>query len=170
MSDNLSAYRNDFARIEKKIAGEFDAGRRRWVIAGCIVALVVCMLLPQTSSAWSWTVLGSWFGTTEPVAMPLRMFVTLTVVFGVVISTFALWTRRWKLASAAMLGSGLASFFGLFGYWSQNGMIADAPHAPAIPMMIEGVLMVVLTSQWLPVVLSRSPTDRMQRTRPVVSK
>lgn len=159
MNEDLSAYRNDFARIERKLSGEFDAGRRRWVLLGCIIALTVCLLLPQTSTAWSWTVLGSWFQDTAPVALPMRIFATLTTVFGVVISGLALWLRRWRLASLAMLGSGLASFFGLLAYWSQSGMITDTPHAPTPVMLLEWLLMVVVTSQWLPIVLSRSPTD-----------
>lgn len=173
MSEDLSAYRSDFARIERKLAGEFDAGRRRWVLLGCVIALTVCLLLPQTSTAWSWTVLGSWFGsgswfgTDAPVAVPMRVFVSLATVFGVVLSALALGLRRWRLASLAMLGSGLASFFGLLAYWSQSGMITDIPHSPTPVMLVEWLLMVVITSQWLPIVLSRSPTDTTPRPQPL---
>ncbi|MEU5843752.1 hypothetical protein [Rhodococcus sp. NPDC047139] len=167
MSADLSAYRNDFARIEKKIAGEFDPGRRGRVLAVCVVVLTVCLLLPQSSAAWSWTVLGSWFGTAAPVAVPLRIFVGLALVFGVVVSTLALWLRRWKLASLAMLGSGLSSFFGLLAYWSQSGMVTDAPHRPTAAMIVEWLVMIVMTSQWLPIVLSRSPTDLSPRPHPM---
>ncbi|QOV98024.1 hypothetical protein RCF27_18785 [Rhodococcus pyridinivorans] len=166
-SADLSAYRNDFARIEKKVAGEFDAGRRGRVLAICVVVLTVCMVLPQTSSAWSWTVFGSWFGDTAPVAVPLRIFAALALVFGVVISTLALWLRRWKLASLAMLGSGLSSFFGLLAYWSQAGMITNAPHHPTVALIAEWLVMIVMTSQWLPIVLSRSPTDVPPRPHPL---
>ncbi|MEE2032960.1 Rv2732c family membrane protein [Rhodococcus chondri] len=163
VSEDLSAYRNEFARIEKKIAGEFDAGKRRWVLAGGVGLLIVGLLLPQTSSAWSWTVLAGWSGGDAPVSMPMRMFVTLTVVFGVLVPIAALTLRRWRLASAALLGSGLASFFGLFGYWSQAGMIVGTPHAPSPAMVLNWVVMMVMTSQWLPVVLSKSPTDPRPR-------
>jgi hypothetical protein len=163
VSENLSAYRNDFARIEKRIAGEFDAGRRRWVLAGCIGLLIVGFVLPQTSSAWSWTVLAGWFDDGAPVSMLMRIFMTLTVVFGVLVSSAALCLRRWRLASAAMLGSGLTSLFGLFGYWSQSGMIADGPHAPSVGMVLNWLVMIAMTSQWLPIVLSKSPTDTRPR-------
>jgi len=163
VSDDLSAYRSEFARIEKKVAGEFRAGRRQWVLAGCALVLVVALLLPQTESAASWTVLAGWFGADAPVTVPMRLFVTLATVFGVGISSAALCLRRWRLAAAAMLGSGLSSLFGLFGYWSQNGMETSAPHSPSFGMMLAWLAMVALTSQWLPVVLSKSPTDTGSR-------
>jgi hypothetical protein len=159
VSDDLSAYRSEFTRIEKKVAGEFRAGRRQWVLAGCVAVLVVALLLPQTETAASWTVLDGWFGSDAPVTVPMRIFISLTLVFGVVVSTAALSLRRWRLAVAAMLGSGLSSLFGLLGYWSQNGMETSAPHSPSFGMVLAWLAMVVLTSQWLPVVLSRSPTD-----------
>ncbi|WFS15623.1 hypothetical protein [Rhodococcus aetherivorans] len=160
MSDDLSAYRKEFARIERKVAGEFDAGRRHRVLAACIVAVVLGLLLPQSDTEWSWTVLGTWFGHDATTTVPMRIFVSLALVFGVVSSTAALCTHRWRLASASMLGSGLASLFGLLGYWSQNGMPVETPHAPGAGMVLSWLGMVALTSQWLPVVLSRSPTDR----------
>jgi len=163
VAENLAAYRNDFARIEKKIAGEFDAGKRRRVLAGLVFLLAIGLMLPLTSTQWSWTALADWFGGDAPVSMPLRMFVTLATVFGVIVSSIALMRRSWRLASAAMLGCGLGSLFGLFGYWSQAGMIVDGPHAPGIGMVLAWVSMVALTSQWLPVVLSRSPTDTHER-------
>ena len=163
MSENLSAYRNDFTRIEKRIAGEFDPGRRRWVLAGCIGFLIIGLALPQTSSAWSWTVLAGWFGDSTAVSMLMQVFTTLTVVFGVLVSSTALCLRRWRLASAAMLGCGLASLFGLLGYWSQAGMIADGPHAPGIGMILNWLVIIAMTSQWLPIVLSKSPTDTRPR-------
>lgn len=165
MAENLSAYRNEFARIEKKVAGEFDAGKRRWVLTGFVVLLIVGLLLPLTSTQWSWTALADWFGGGAPVSMPLRMFVTLAVVFGVFVSSIALVRRSWRFASVAMLGCGLGSLFGLFGYWSQTGMIVDGPHSPGIGMVLAWVSMVALTSQWLPVVLSKSPTDTRERPR-----
>jgi hypothetical protein len=168
VSEDLSAYRSEFARIEKKIAGEFDPGRRRWILTGGVVLSIVGLLLPQTASAWSWTVLASWSGGDAPVSMPMRIFVTLTVVFGVLVSSTALILRRWRWASAALLGSGLASFFGLFGYWSQAGMIADTPHAPTPAMVLNWVVMVGMASQWLPIVLSKSPTDPRPRPQLVV--
>lgn len=165
MSEDLSAYRNDFTRIEQKIAGEFDAGRRRWVLTGFVVLLLVALLLPQTSTERSWSALADWFGGGAPVSMPLRMFVTLALVFGVLVSTAALLRRSWRWASAALLGCGLGSLFGLFGYWSQTGMLVDGPHAPGIGMVLAWVAMIALTSQWLPVVLSKSPTDTRERPR-----
>lgn len=166
MRDDLSAYRSEFTRIEKKIAGEFRAERRQWVLAGCVTVLVVALLLPQTESATSWAALGGWFGGHATVTLPMRIFTTLALVFGVVVSTAALCLHRWRLAVAALLGSGLSSLFGLFGYWSQNGMPSPTPHAPSPGMLLAWLTMVMLTSQWLPVVLSRSPTDT--RTRPAV--
>ncbi|MGN5236277.1 MULTISPECIES: Rv2732c family membrane protein [unclassified Rhodococcus (in: high G+C Gram-positive bacteria)] len=166
MSENLSAYRSDFARIEKRIAGEFDAGKRRWVLAGFMTLLAIGLLLPLTSTQWSWMALADWFGGGAPVSMPLRIFVTLAAVFGVLVSSIALARRSWRFAVAATLGCGLGSFFGLFGYWSQTGMIIDGPHAPGIGMVIAWVSMVALTSQWLPIALSKSPTD--PRPRPTL--
>ncbi|WP_068154969.1 hypothetical protein [Rhodococcus phenolicus] len=159
MRDDLSAYHSEFTRIEKKVAGEFGAGRRQWVLAGCVTVLVVALLMPQTETAASWTVLGGWFGVHATVTLPMRLFVSLALVFGVAVSTAALCLRRWRLAVASMLGCGLSSLFGLFGYWSQNGMETSAPHSPSFGMVLAWLAVVALTSQWLPVVLSRSPTD-----------
>jgi len=168
VNDDLSAYRKDFARIERKIAGEFRVERlQRRLLMASVLALVVCMLLPQTASAWSWTVLGSWFGGDAPVGVLLRIFTSLALLFGVGVSTLALRLRRWRLASLAMFGCGLSTFFGLLGYWSQAGMITDAPHRPTLVVIVEWLLMIALTLQWIAIVISRSPTDVPPRPHPV---
>ncbi|UYP18369.1 hypothetical protein OED52_17160 [Rhodococcus sp. Z13] len=151
--DDLSQYRADLDRIEQRVAGELVLGRTRVrILAGCVALLVVGLILPQASSVTSLTSIARWDA--ETVALPLRIFDLLALVFGVLVPIVALLRRRWRIAALATLGTGAASMIGLFAYWSQAG--ADVP-SPHVGLFVCWAAVVLSTVAWLPAVLAAPP-------------
>ncbi|MEU5843734.1 hypothetical protein [Rhodococcus sp. NPDC047139] len=162
--DDLSEYRHDLDRIGNRVAGEVTLGRSRaWILAGCVALLVVGLLLPQATSVTSLTTLARW--DSAAVAMPVRIFDAFVLVFGVVAALVALVRRRWRAATVAMLGSGLASMVGLFAVWSQAGLVTHMPHTPQVGLYLCWGAVMASTAVWLPVVVSAAPL----RTAPPVT-
>lgn len=153
MVEDLSEFRRELDRIERRVAGEVQVGRVRVrLLAGCIALLVVGLLLPQASATTSLTAMARWESGT--VALPLRVFDIFVLAFGVLMPIVALLRRRWSAAAVATLGSGAASVAGLFAFWAQTGMDAPSPH---VGLLVCWAAVVATTILWLPVVLGAPP-------------
>lgn len=151
--EDLSDYRRDLDRIERRVAGEVLVGRVRVrLLAACVALLVVGLLLPQASATTSLTAMARWG--TDTVALPLRIFDIFALTFGVLVPTVALLRRRWSAVAITTLGSGAASVAGLFAFWAQNGMDAPPPH---VGMILCWAAMVASTVLWIPVALGPPP-------------
>src|SRR4029450_4401712 len=90
-----------------------------------------------------------------PAALPSRVVLWLALVFGVGFSMLALLTRRWALAWVALVGSGLASVFGMLSVWSRQTAAAGAP-GPGVGLVIAWIAVILLTFHWARVVWSRT--------------
>lgn len=158
MTDDLAAYRQDFAAIEHRVAREFAAGRRLPVLIGAVAILVVGLFLPHAESVSAWAAVTDTSAVhPSAVTAPLRLFVVFVVVFGIGVSTVALCTRRWALAWLAMVGAGVGTVLGLLSCWSQQSLPVGArPDGIAYGLLITWAVMAVLTALWIPVVWSRT--------------
>lgn len=156
--DPSEEFRGDIDAAEKKVAGEIDPGLRALVVAIGMLALVGTFALPHTGAAKGWDVLaGNNVALSEDIALPSRVFVWLTLVFGVVIGMLALATRRWVLAWIAVAGCAVASVFGMFAIWSRQTLEAGSPGGgPGLGLILGWILVMVLTFHWLHVVWQRT--------------
>ncbi|MGW0042652.1 Rv2732c family membrane protein [Rhodococcus sp. NPDC003348] len=156
--DPIEQYRKDIDAAEKKVAREIDPGMRALVVAVGILALMATFALPHTGGAKGWDVLvGNDAALAEDIALPSRVFVWLTLVFGIVFGMLALVTRRWVLAWISVAGSAVASVFGMLAIWSRQTLDASSPGGgPGIGLILGWVLIMVLTFHWVHVVWQRT--------------
>lgn len=170
--DPSEQFRADIDAAEKKVAREIDPGLRALVVAVGMLALLGTFALPHTGSAKGWDVLvGNDVALAEDIALPSRVFVWLTLVFGIVIGMLALATRRWVLAWIAVAGTAVASVFGMLAIWSRQTLETGSPGGgPGIGLVVGWILVMVLTFHWLHVVWQRTAVqlaaeeERRQRT------
>ncbi|MFF0814087.1 hypothetical protein ACFYVR_02855 [Rhodococcus sp. NPDC003318] len=151
-------FREDIDAAEKKVAREIDPGMRALVVAIGVLLLAGTFALPHTGAAKGWDVLaGNDVALSEDIALPSRVFVWLTLVFGVVFGMLALATRRWVLAWIAVAGSAVASVFGMLAIWSRQTLDPGSSGAgPGIGLVFGWILIMVLTFHWVHVVWQRT--------------
>lgn len=173
--DPLEQYRKDIDAAERKVAREIDPGVRALVVGVGILLLLLTFALPHAGSANGWDVLVyNRDAITEDIALPSRVFVWLTLVFGIAIGMLALATRRWVLAWIAVAGTAVASVFGMFAVWSRQTLDAGSSGAgPGVGLILGWILVAVLTFHWLHVVWQRTAVqlaaeeERRQQTAAV---
>ncbi len=152
----FSEVRDDIDAVEQRLAREIDPGARALAIAILVFVLLATFLLPHTGGARGLDVLaGSDAAASSGIALPSRVFVWITLVFGVGFSILALVTRRWALAWVALAGSTVASFLGLLAVWSRQTAALSYP-GPGIGLIVGWIAVVVLTYQWARVVATRT--------------
>ncbi|MFE3291101.1 hypothetical protein [Rhodococcus sp. NPDC059234] len=158
MTDDLSAYRDELAAIERRVAGEFSFGRLLPVAAGAVGLLATGYFLPHAGGASAFSVLTSPAGGNEPGAtVPLRIYLVLVAVFGVGASAVALCSRRWAMAWVAMVGNGIATVFGLLACWSQQSLPEQTrPPGLASGLLVTWAVTAALAVLWASVVWSRA--------------
>lgn len=146
------------AAAERTIAAAIDPGARAMVVAVAVLVLLFSFTLPHTGIANGWEVLVSADDAgAEAVALPSRVFLTLAVVFGAVMSMLALIARRWALAWIALAGCALASVFGMLAVWSRQTVSPNLAVAGVGPGLLLGwATVIVLTFHWLKVVWGRT--------------
>ncbi|MGW4339745.1 Rv2732c family membrane protein [Rhodococcus koreensis] len=146
------------AAAECTIAAAIDPGARAMVVAVAVLVLFFSFTLPHTGTANGWEVLVSADDArAEAVALPSRVFLTLAVAFGAVMSMLALITRRWALAWIALAGCALASVFGMLAVWSRQTVSPNLAVAGVGPGLLVGwATVIVLTFHWLKVVWGRT--------------
>lgn len=153
---DFDAYRSEIEAAERRVAREIDPGARALAVAILVFVLLGSFVLPHTGSVRGWDML---FNTHDApgaaVALPLRVFVWLTLVFGVGFSMLALLTRRWAVAWVALAGSALASGTGLLAVWSRQTVPAGHP-GPGVGLFVSWLTVIVLTFHWARVVWQRT--------------
>ncbi|MDX5962085.1 hypothetical protein SIM91_01825 [Rhodococcus opacus] len=149
---------HDAAAAERTIAAAIDPGARAMVVAVAVLVLLFSFTLAHTGTANGWEVLVSADDAgAEAIALPSRVFLTLAVVFGAVMSMLALITRRWVLAWIALAGCALASVFGMLAVWSRQTVSPNLAAAGVGPGLLLGwATVIVLTFHWLKVVWGRT--------------
>ncbi|MDX1883143.1 hypothetical protein [Mycolicibacterium sp. 120270] len=153
---DFEEFKGDIEAVERRIAREIDPGPRALVIAIAVFVLLATFIMPHTGSARGWDVVaGNDAAIAAGISLPSRVFVWLTLVFGVGFSMLALLTRRWALAWIALAGSTVASFSGLLAVWSRQ--TAPEPHpGPGIGLVLAWLTVIVLTYNWARAVWART--------------
>lgn len=154
--DEFDSYKDDIEDVERRVAGEFDAGVRALVVAILVFVLLLSFLLPHTGSARGFDVLVfSQAADDEAVALPSRVFAILALVFSVGFSILALLTRRWTLAWIALAGSAVASVIGMLAVWSRQTAAEPYP-GPGFGLILGWLAVILLTFHWARVVWTRT--------------
>jgi prepilin signal peptidase PulO-like enzyme (type II secretory pathway) len=91
----------------------------------------------------------------DGVSLPLRVFTSLALVFGVGFSMLALLTRRWALAWIALAGSMVTSLLGLLAVWSRQTAPEPYP-GPGIGLIVAWAAVIVVTYNWARAVWART--------------
>jgi hypothetical protein len=152
----FDAFRPDLEDAERRIAREIEPGARALVVSILVFMLLASFVLPHTGDVRGWDVLfGSHHAGAAAVALPSRVFVWLTLVFGVGFSMLALLTRRWALAWVALAGSALATAVGLLAVWSRQTVAAGHP-GPGVGLILAWITLMLLSFHWARVVWSRT--------------
>ncbi|TSD96066.1 hypothetical protein FOS14_17040 [Skermania sp. ID1734] len=157
-ADAAEEFRADLDAVEKKVAGEIDPGFRAVVVAILVFVILVSFTLPHTGSARGFDVLaGDKTALGESIALPSRLFVWFSAIFGVGFSVLALLTKRWVLAWTAVAGCAITCVFGMFAIWSRQTLAANLPGGGVgIGLIIGWIGVLLLTFHWLRVVWSRT--------------
>lgn len=157
--DDFEQFRGELDAVERRVAGEIDPGMRAMVVAGAVFVLLLSLVLPHTGTARGFDVLvGDQVAAAHRVGLPSRVFLWLTVVFGIGFSVAALVTRRWILAWCAVAGSAVASVFGVLSIWHRQtpGLGNYVGTGPGIGLVLATLAVIVLTFHWIRVVLRRT--------------
>ncbi|OBF15703.1 hypothetical protein [Mycobacterium sp. ACS4331] len=155
-SNGFDDYKDDIEAAEKRVAGEIEPGARALVVAILVFVLLVTFILPHSGAARGVDVLlGSPAAVDVGIRLPSRVFVWLTLVFGVGFSMLALLTRRWVLAWVALAGTWLAAATGLLAVWTRQTAAAGQP-GPGIGLVIAWITVIVLAFHWARVVWTRT--------------
>lgn len=144
--------RRQLSEADKDLLRRIDPGAKALVIAGVMLVLVICSVLPWIGDAAGWQVM---LGETDPalqVTLLPRLFAVNSTVAGVLLSALALATRRWALAWVAAMACVVVAFEGLTAIWSRQTVPVGGP---SIGLVLAAVCMAVLAFQWLRVVLTR---------------
>ena len=162
---DLSAYRDEFASVERRLAREIDPGIRAVIVAVLVFVLMVALLLPNTGGADTIDIL---FNDEEAQAvragLPERLFGWFTVVFGIGFSGLALITRRWGVAWIALAGTAVGATFGMLAIWSRQTAALGMP-GPGFGLYLTWATMILLTFHWLRVVWQRTAAQLAEEKR-----
>ncbi|MDX1874972.1 hypothetical protein SBI67_22860 [Mycolicibacterium sp. 120266] len=157
MSDKeFEAYKGDIEAVERRVAAEIDPGARAVVVAVLVLVVALSFALPHMGSTRGLDVLvGDQTAINDGVALPSRVFVWLTLVFGVGFSIAALLTRRWTLAWIALAGTAVACPAGMLAVWTRQTATHGHP-GPGIGLIIGWIAVILLAYNWARVVWSRT--------------
>ncbi|MGE2727898.1 hypothetical protein ACQI4F_00320 [Mycolicibacterium vaccae] len=154
--DEFDSYKGEMEDVERRVAGEFDAGARALVVAILVFVVLLSFLLPHTGSARGLDVLlFTDAAQDEGVTLPSRVFTLLALVFSVGFSILALLTRRWTVAWVALAGSAVASVIGMLAVWSRQTAAEQLP-GPSFGLVLGWIAVMLLTFHWGRVVWTRT--------------
>nr|WP_034277827.1 hypothetical protein [Haloechinothrix halophila] len=147
----MAELRQEIDEVERAVARRIDPGRRGFVIAVLVFAVIIVQLLPWVGDDAGWEVL-----LYSEIGIP-KLFAATAAGFGVALSALTLVARRWWLAWVCAVGCSIASVDGLLAIWSQqsSGASGLAGAGPGIGMSLALVLMILLAANWLRTAWSR---------------
>lgn len=145
-------FRTELSRAEQDLGRRIDPGRRALVIAGTMLVLVLCWLLPWIGGASGWQVLMNRADPTLQVGLLPWLFSINSGIAGILISALALTTRRWAMSFVAAFTCSVVTLEGLIAIWARQ----TVPQAgPSVGLVIAVICMFVLAGQWLRIAWSR---------------
>ncbi|MDF0531475.1 hypothetical protein P0W64_11830 [Tsukamurella sp. 8F] len=155
----LDRLRAEVDASEKRVAGEIEAGPTLIVAAVGVLVVIGALLLPHTRGATGIAILTSAPHTdAASIVVVSRVFLWLSVLFGVVASGAAILTRRWVFALIAAAGCSVGCFFGLLSVWSRHtpGLHGEPPSGVGVGLLLGWLALAVLAVAWIRVVWSRT--------------
>lgn len=156
----LDHFERELAGVERRLLVEIDPGMRAMVIAALVVIMMAATVLPWAGAANGWDVLShSGDAAATDFTLPGRIFVGL-VLLSAVTSVLALALRRWGLAWLAAAFTALAAPAGLLAIWTrQTPPPGSDVSGPGIGLILTWAVVLVLLSQWIPVVWRRPSVE-----------
>jgi hypothetical protein len=147
--DELAA---EIDEVGERAARTVELGRRGFVIAVLVFALLVGQVLPWVGGHAGWQVL---VGQGGPIP---QLFAATSTVVGVGASVVGLATRRWGMAWICAIGGWFASVDGVLAVWSQQSSHAnnEVGGGPGIGLILALVAIVLLAANWMRTAFSRS--------------
>lgn len=150
--EELVALDKELAGVTRQIELRTDPTRTAGlVVSVAMLALLVGLLLPWTGSALGWEILAG----IQAVGPLPRLFTVTSLGFGLVVSSFALGTRWWKLAWFAAWGCGFSVVHGVWAIWSRQTGVPDGGTGPGVGMILATVAMLTLAVCWVRIALRR---------------
>jgi hypothetical protein len=150
--DEYDSIAAEIDEVGRRVSRTVELGRRGFVIAVAVFALVIGLLLPWVGEYSGLQVLAG-----ESDAVP-RLFAATATLIGVLASVLALATRRWWLCWVCAVGGWFASVDGVLAVWSQQSSQASgAPGAgPGGGLVLSLIAMLVLAVYWMRTAWSRA--------------
>jgi hypothetical protein len=91
----------------------------------------------------------------EGIGVPSQLFVSFSLVSGVLLSGAGVLTRRWAVAWLATAGCAVSSVMGVLAIWSRQTTLPGTEHAgPGVGLLLGLLAVVVLTATWVRLVWS----------------
>lgn len=149
----MAALQAEIDQVERDVVRHIEPGPGAMVIAVGAFGLLVAALLPWVGSSSGWEVLLDQVGDEDQVGVLPRLFVASSLLFGVLLSAVALFSRRWGMAWLCALGSAFSVVHGIWSVWSRQTVV-DAP-GPGIGMVLALVVIAVVAIQWLRLAFAR---------------
>ncbi|HVV21224.1 MAG TPA: hypothetical protein VHF06_17430 [Pseudonocardiaceae bacterium] len=154
--EELAELQAEIDRVESGLMRRIDPGARALVISVCVLVLAICGVLPWVDGTPGWEVLFDQGGGVGKVDILPRVFAIGVFLFGFLGSALALGVRRWSVAWASTLGTGLFTVLGLVSIWSQQTSTSHlAGPGPGPGLILSVIAMFVLVVCWVRVVWSR---------------
>lgn len=150
--DGMAELRAEIDAVERSALRRVDPGIRAAVIAVAIMVLLLGITLPWVGDANGWDVLRGTANPVDRVGLLPRLFGSVALGSGVILSVLALVTRRWGLVWISGLGCAYGALDGIWAIWSRQTTLGPGP---GIGMVLAVVAVTVLAVQWLLLALSR---------------
>lgn len=150
--DELAALRAEIDQVERDVVTHIEPGRWAMVIAVAAFALLVAAVLPWVGPNSGWQVLLGQISGEHRIGLLPRLFAASSLTVGVLLSTIALFSRRWGLAWLCAVLAAFSAVHGLWAVWSRQTAEGTGPGAG---MVLAFVVMAVLAVQWLRLAFSR---------------
>lgn len=142
----------DWSRVQRR----FDPGFRAVLIAFAVLVLLLAAALPWTGSTMGWQILFGSSGEQKVAGIAPKIFLIITLAFGVLASMLALGIRRYGAAWISSLGADAGVLSGALAVWSQQTSSSHQPGPGPGPGLILALAAVLtLAILWAGIVWKR---------------
>jgi hypothetical protein len=150
--DDLAALRAEIDEVERDVVGHVEPGRWAMVIAVAAFGLLVAAALPWVGGSSGWQVLLGQLDDPDRVGVLPRLFAASSLLFGVLLSAAALFSRRWGLIWLCAFGCSFSVVHAMWAVWSRQ---TSGTSGPGVGMVLAMVAVVVLAVQWVRLAFAR---------------